>query len=102
MRAGVFVILFACGCASQQKLPPGNDLENAEQDAYEKNTVGESRMPGASTDLAKAFDAPEPAKSPALKSNVPSAAPVVDDMAAVREAFAQELALAKKAVAAQA
>jgi hypothetical protein len=102
MRAGVFVNLLLVACASQQKLPPGNELENPENEAGEQNTVNQSRMPNSSTELAKAFDGPDPAKPKAQQSNVPKPAPVTDEMASVREAFQQELNCAKNAVASQA
>jgi hypothetical protein len=100
MRRAVFCIVLAASCASQQKLPPGNDLESPdERTNIERNTVNESKMPASSPELAKAFD-PPPAPT-RQASNVPAPEKPADDMVAVREAFQQELNLARKAVAAQ-
>jgi hypothetical protein len=96
MRGWLFIVLVSA-CASQQKLPPGNDLEMPKEDPGEANTVNQSKMPNASQELAKAFE-PPPTPGP-RPSNVPAPAPK-DDMASVREAFAQEMGQAKSAVAA--
>jgi hypothetical protein len=101
MRAGVFVIVLLGACASQQKLPPGNELENPDAESGEQNTVNQSKMPNSSTELAKAFDGPDPARPKAKESNVPKPVPV-DDTASVRDAFQQQLNAAKNAVASQA
>src|SRR5258706_13921875 len=73
MRAGFVFVLSALACANH-KLPPGNELENPDGDAEgEANTVGDSRMPTSSNELAKAFEPPPP---PTPAKQAPSATPL--------------------------
>lgn len=101
MRAGVlfiFISIFA-GCAAH-KLPPGNELEMAETDSEaEANTVGDSRMPTSSAELAKAFD-PPPAAAPPPKQIQAAPRPAEPDLdAQARQDFAVRLDEAKRMVA---
>src|SRR5438270_13790176 len=102
MRAGVFTIFLACSCASTQKPPPGTALEHplkvAEEE--ERNTVSESTMPGSSSELAQAFEAPveeapESKPAPAPPPQNATAEPV-DELSLARADFEQRLSDAKQ------
>ena len=98
--AGFFLFTCAVACASAQRLPPGNELEHAEgSDSAEPNTVGDSRMPNQSAELARAFDPPAPVTPPPRQ--LPAAPPPVEpDLSAQeRDDFARRLDEAKKLVA---
>lgn len=100
MRAGFLFAAIFLSCASQQKLPPGNELEMGEQETdAEGNTVGDSRLGSSSAELAKAFDPPAPsAPEPAQAKSAP--APVEPDYTAQeRQDFAVRLDEAKRMVA---
>jgi hypothetical protein len=102
MRAGLLFFLSALSCASQPKLPPGNELETSETDSHvEANTVGESKMPAQSAELARAFDPPPPVK-PVPKSEAtaaPPAPPEPDVTAQERQDFQVRVDEAKRQVA---
>ncbi|MBK7861941.1 MAG: hypothetical protein IPJ65_25660 [Archangiaceae bacterium] len=106
MRAGSLLLLsvWACACASQQRLPPGNELENAESgEGAEPSTVGQSKMPSQSAELARAFDPPPPTEKqkPAAAPSAPAAPVEPDATAQERADFQTRLDETKRQVARQ-
>lgn len=100
MRAGFLFVSIAAACATGQRLPPGNELETAENDsAAEANTVGDSRMPTSSAELARAFDPPPPAAEPRQEARAPAPPPEPDATAQERQDFMVRLEEAKRLVA---
>src|SRR5687767_14246060 len=98
MRAGIFVVVLQALACAHSKLPPGNELEGGEGSEDERNTVGDSRMPTSSEDLARAFDAPEPVVPQKAAASAPAAPPPPDASEMERQAFAQRLDEAKALV----
>lgn len=100
MRAGFLFAAIFLSCASQQKLPPGNELETAENDSdAEANTVGDSRLGSSSAELAKAFDPPPPTSPPPKQTQAAPPPAEPDYTAQERQDFAVRLDEAKRMVA---